>query len=131
MRAREVERKAAQASLVSAWSISEETRGEGAGVVVRFRSASELPIYRCTIIVRPDWGEYVPSAASDGEGTFYSVIGPGSGDESFVIPAKDPPTDLLTLPPAEIMFTDAAGAHWRRRTDGRLEPLADNVGGAC
>lgn len=131
IRARDLERKAAQASLVSAWTLGYGKRTEGDGVIVRFQNASQLPIYSCTIVARADAGEYPPSSASDAGGAYFSAMAPGEHGETFVIPAQDPPSDALLPPPAKIMFTDATGAHWRRRADGRLESLAENVGGAC
>jgi hypothetical protein len=128
------DRATAQASKVSVWAVGyEDSVYEAAdrrrNVSVRIRNASDTPVFRCTVLVRPYWGEFPATSASDaGNAGYWAVLPPG--DETSTLPC-DPLPDLLTLPPVELVFTDANGRHWHRRCDGTLVELDDNPGGVC
>lgn len=132
-RSREREDRQRQASLVAAWSISFERDGNDAGWArVRYRNGSNLPVFGCTILVRPYLGEFPPAShvgVGSAAGSFLSVLEPGQENDIRV--HADVLPDLLVPPPAEIMFTDCGGHHWRRKTDGQLEELQENIGGVC
>lgn len=137
-----LDRTRAQADHVSAWvtaidsptdrpGLHEDAGNNGKQLVARVavRNASPVPVFSCTVLVRPHWGAFPPTSHVDaGSGRFWAVLPPGDVAEWL---DAEPAADLLSLPPVDIIFTDAGGLHWLRRGNGNLESLDENPGGAC
>lgn len=127
-RSRRNERRRAQAEKIAAWIES----GPRAGVEwpVILGNASVIPIYHVIAWVVAFGG----AGTSKGEGIaprFFSggqqpvarmVLPPGTSRVS--VPWSG---GVLELPAVEVAFTDAAGAHWIRRGDGKLESISKDA----
>lgn len=126
------DRLRAQADMVSAWTahveVAQGNEEPTCVATIQLRNASAAPIYRCSAVARPHWGDFEPANATEVGGAYWAVLPPGDLTIELDV---DPLPELLTAPPVELMFTDAAGRHWRRRVDGVLEPLELNSGGVC
>ncbi len=112
-------------------TVPEGPPSNGSRVLARVvvRNASPVPVFKCTVLVRPHWDPFPPTSHVDvGSGRYWAVLPPGDVAEWV---EASPADGLLTLPPVDIMFTDAAGLHWLRRGDGKLESLDENLGGVC
>jgi hypothetical protein len=91
--------------------------------IVTISNASSTPIYKVVITI-----DYVPNPNGEGTNathhTFVRVVPPGAHPVQLWEPR---PHRSRTETGPLIAFTDAAGIHWRRGTDGRLQKLDSSV----
>lgn len=127
-RDRQEDRRSEQAKFVSAWASNWQPlpRMAGAlppdpladtvesGVVVRIRNASEEPVWNVGLMVWSHWGVEAKNVF-----TPLQLIPPGETRVADVTIAL--PKEMSISPPVELVFTDAAGRHWHRDAEGRLE----------
>lgn len=111
IRIRREDARKAQAQHIAAWMLGEST--------AKLANSSPQPVYRVivwTVFILgagPHTGE---EAAPGDPSRTYAVLPPG--DIEIELPHID--LGMSARPGLEIAFTDAAGLHWIRRSDGEL-----------
>jgi hypothetical protein len=144
------ERRISQARLIAAFLGSEETRGrpdDGTHISPRVRTLSEkepdrTPIYLLNSSTEPVYQPVIALVCIQGtaprtieswletrKGKLYpvttaSILPPGKS--RVWVPGSGWSRHLSGRSSAEIAFTDSAGIHWIRRSDGCLEEIPDS-----
>lgn len=126
LREAQADRVREQASHVSAW-VSGWSRNPSdimnTVVDLRVVNTSGEPVYEVVVIVKDDW----VADATYWTTSRKTVLPPGQPEWTPRLSVSLAPLDQDVSPPVEVRFTDAAGRHWRRTQEGRLEVLPKGV----
>jgi hypothetical protein len=123
----------AQARAISAWQGGEldldaewmiDTGRDTPGTIL---NSSRDPIYRVVVWLvfiqgaGPSTGEeYNELGHAPGQPAVLPIVPPGA----YVVPLPGGWRGMMARPGLEVAFNDAAGLHWVRRADGKLEELS-------
>ena len=114
-RARRLQEQRAQASEVSAWFYS----AEGEWVWAALLNASQAPVYEVIVMLAAFQGAGPAVGSLSQFRSFLSVLPPGS----FYVSMPWGGHGMGLHFGFEISFTDAAGQHWVRHVDGKLQRI--------